>query len=227
MTEHAAAEQFETPLNEQTRKAVEEFIASLTPEAQAIVGASFEKLLKSDVGEHARAVGDAAPDFGLPSVKGGETRLSDLLRNGPVVLNFYRGGWCPFCNLEFRALNQRLPEIQSLGATLIGVSPETPDNSLTTAEKHALEFEVLSDVGNIVARDYGLLTSVSEEMRPLYTEWGIDVPAVNGDDSHELPVPATYVIDTHGIIRASYVNKDYTTRMEPSDIVAALKAIVA
>ncbi len=212
-------------LAEQTEKAANEFISRLSEDAQKIVGGSFEKLLVSDVAKDAINVGDKAPDFSLPSVRGGNIRLYEALKKGPVILSFYRGGWCPFCNLEFKALQERLPEMKALDATLIGVSPETPDNSLSTVEKHQLKFDVLSDVGNVVVREYGLIMTVYEEVRPLYLEWGIDLPASNGDDSYELPVPATYVIDTDGVIRAAHVDKDYTKRMEPADIVAALRAI--
>jgi len=212
-------------LNEQTQQALSEFIASLGTEAQQTVGGAFAKLMDSDVAAKAKSVGDHAPDFNLPNVRGGETRLSELLKQGPVVVSFYRGGWCPFCNLEFKALHDCLPEIKALGATLIGISPETPDNSLSTVEKHGLQFEVLSDQGNAVARDYGLVMVLFEEMRPLYREWGINVPEANGDESYELPVPATYVIDPKGVIRAAHVDKDYTRRMEPADILAALREL--
>jgi peroxiredoxin len=148
-----------------------------------------------------------------------------MLNNGPVVLSFYRGGWCPFCSLELQALQGILPEIRARGASLISVSPEKPDNSLSTAEKYNLEFEVLSDQANRTAREYGLLFTVHEEMRPLYLEWGFDVPVCNGDDSWELPVPATYIIDTNGVVRAAFIDKDYTKRMEPDDIIAALDDI--
>ncbi len=223
---HSTAKDLQLPsLNEQTQQALSEFISSLSAQAQQTVGGAFEKLMQSAVAANARNVGDSAPDFALPNVRGGETRLSELLKQGPVVVSFYRGGWCPFCNLEFKALHDCLPEIKALGATLIGISPEKPDNSLSTVEKHGLQFEVLSDQGNAVARDYGLVMMLYEEMRPLYREWGINVPEANGDESYELPVPATYVIDPKGMIRAAHVDKDYTKRMEPADIVAALREL--
>mgnify|MGYP000210769356 CR=1 FL=1 len=156
---------------------------------------------------------------------GGETALVDLLDSGPVVISFYRGGWCPYCNLEFKALNDCLSAIKSLGANLVGISPELPDNSISTAEKHALEFDVLSDVGNIVARDYGIVMDVPASMRPLYLQWGLDVPSANGDDTWELPIPATYVIDSDGTIVFAFVNKNYTERLEPEEIINALKTI--
>ena len=212
-------------LSEQTQKLVEDFISGLSEDAQQTVGGAFEKLLQSDVGATAPGSGDKAPDFELINVRGGTTQLAEMLKDGPVVLNFYRGGWCPFCNLEFKALSDILPQIKAKGASLVGVSPETPDASLTTIEQHNLPFEVLSDVGNQVSESYGLLMTIYDELRPLYTQWGIDVPAANGDDSYQLPVPATYIIRQDGTIHACYVNKDYTTRMEPQDILSALDSI--
>ena len=212
-------------LSEQTQKALQDFVSSIPEQAQQTVGGAFEKLLKSDAGENAPSKGEQAPDFELPNVRGGSTRLLERLEQGPVVLSFYRGGWCPFCNLEFKALSDILPQIEAKGASLIGISPELPDTSLSTIEQHSLPFEVLSDVGNKVADKYGLVIMVYEEMRPLYTEWGIDVPAANGDDSYQMPIPATYVIKQDGSIQACYVNKDYTSRMEPVDILAALDGI--
>lgn len=213
------------PLNEQIAETVAAFMDELTPDTAQIVSGSFEKLAASQVAAHAKAVGDHAPNFTLPNATGTPVSLNDVLEQGPVVLSFYRGGWCPFCSLELHALQAILPEIRSLGATLIGVSPETPDNSLSTKQKQQLTFEVLSDQGNQVARDYGLLFQVYDEMRPLYLEWGFDLPAANGDDSWEIPVPATYVIDPSGTIRAGYIDKDYTRRMEPADILAALRTL--
>jgi peroxiredoxin len=204
---------------------VESFMSSLADEDARITGGSFEKLAASQTAENALAVGDTVPDFSLPNITGDPVSLHDMLDKGPVVLNFYRGGWCPFCNLELQALQARLPEIKALGATLVGISPETPDNSLTAIEKHQLEFEVLSDIGNKTARTFGLLFTVYEEMRPLYLKWGLDVPASNGDDSWELPVPATYVIGSNGVIHAAHVDKDYTRRMEPDAVITALQEL--
>ena len=212
-------------LAEQTQETVEAFIGGLTEDVQQTVGEVFQRLLTSNITDHAKNVGDTAPEFRLPNVKGCQTALSELLERGPVVLSFYRGGWCPFCNLEFKALHDKLPEMQALGATLVGVSPETLAVSQQTAQDHALEFEVLSDEGNQVALEYGLIMVVDEAIRPHYTQWGIDIPTSNGDETFELPVPATYVIDQSGTICAAHVDKDYTRRMEPADIVAALKAL--
>jgi len=118
-------------LAEQTQKAMQDFFSSIPEDAQQTVGGAFEKLMKSDVGDNAPATGDQAPDFELPTVRGGSTQLSQRLEQGPVVLSFYRGGWCPFCNLEFKALSDILPEIEDKGASLICISPELPDTSLS------------------------------------------------------------------------------------------------
>ncbi|MEM9656723.1 MAG: peroxiredoxin-like family protein [Planctomycetota bacterium] len=172
-------------------------------------------------------VDDQAPPFALPDAAGNQVELHSLLGEGPVVLTFYRGGWCPYCNIELRALQAALPEISAHGATLVAVSPQTPDQSLSTAEKNELEFAVLSDVGNRAAREYGLVFTLPEALRPIYADFGIDLPAHNGDDSFELPAPATYVIDRHGKIRYAFVNADYRRRAEPSDIVASLASLEA
>jgi len=212
-------------LSDQLGETAGAFMSSLPDDDAQIVGASFEKLQASHVGESAVNVGEIAPNFTLPGAAGEAVTLHQKLNEGPVVLSFYRGGWCPFCNLELLALQALLPEIRALGASLIGVSPETPDNSMTTAEKYRLEFDVLSDLGNKTARDYGLIFTVYEEMRPLYLKWGLDVPAHNGDDSWELPVPATYVIDTNSVARAAHVDKDYTRRMEPEEVLTVLRSL--
>jgi peroxiredoxin len=122
-------------------------------------------------------------------------------------------------------LQRALPEIEALGAQLVTVSPQLPDNSLSTAEKLDLTFEVLSDVGNGVAREFGLVFTLPEEMRSIYQDFGIDLPGANGDESFELPMPATYVIDKSGIVRLAFVDIDYTRRLDPEDIIDALKKL--
>lgn len=210
---------------EQYQKIVQQFISNLPEDTATTVGKSFKYILSSDFGDKALSEGDKAEDFTLPNAKGEATQLSKLLEQGPIVLNFYRGGWCPFCNLEFKSLHDILPQIKELGANLIGISPELPDNSLDTIEKHQLQFEVLTDVGNNIARQYGIIMDVPEFMRPVYLEWGIDLPKTNGDDTWELPIPATYIIGSDGNIISSYINKNYTERMEPSDIIKTLETL--
>ena len=215
----------EMTLSKQTEQALNEFMASLPGEQQTTVATAFQELMASTVTSNAINIDDQASPFVLPNVRGGSLSLSTALQDGPVVLSFYRGSWCPFCNLELNALQAMLPEIKACGARLIAVSPELPDNSLSHAEKLGLEFDVLTDLGNKVARNYGLVMAIHETLRPLYLQWGLDVPAATGDDSYELPVPSTYVIDTTGTIRAAYIEKDSTKRMETAASVDAVKEL--
>jgi peroxiredoxin len=129
--------------------------------------------------------------------------------------------WCPYCNLQLRAYQAILPRIRELGATLVAVSPQTPDNSLTTAEQKGLTFPVLSDAGNEVARRYGLVFSLSETLRAM----SADLPAYNGDSSWELPMPGTFVIAPDGTVRLAFVDADWTRRLEPAAILGALRGL--
>lgn len=210
------------PLQEQLDRKRQEILASMPAEvAQAILDA-IRQLGQSGIVSAALCEGDQAPDFSLPNIRGTSIRLSQAWSGGAVVLSFYRGGWCPYCNLELRALQHVLPEIKRLGATLIAVSPQTSDHSLDTAQNNILEYDVLSDVGNHVARRFGLVHILPEELKPIYRKWGIDLPNWNGDYTYTLPLPATYVIDSKGVIRFAYVDNDYTRRLEPEVILSVL-----
>jgi peroxiredoxin len=183
------------------------------------------RLVDSGIAENSLKVGVKAPDFNLPNPSGNSVSLNDLLQKGPVVLNFYRGGWCPYCSLELKAYKNHLPEIEELGASLVAISPQTPDNSLTTAEKNELKFQVLSDAGNKTADQFGLVFKLPEELHDLYKGFGLDIPKFNGDDSWELPMPGTYVIDTDGTVKFAFANADYTKRAEPDEVISALKEL--
>lgn len=186
----------------------------------AVTGLSAE-----ETAEIARTVGDEAPNFTLPNATGGEVELANALAEGPVVLTFYRGTWCPYCNTELRDLQAVLPDIEAAGASLIAISPQQPDSSLSMQEKHSLTFPVLSDSGNAVSRAYGLVFSVGEDVKERYEAIGIDLAVVNGDEAWELPIPATYVIDTEGVVRFAFVEADYTQRATPQEILAALQSL--
>ncbi|EGJ34604.1 MULTISPECIES: peroxiredoxin-like family protein [Moorena] len=194
-------------------------------EAKLIMAKAGEDLANSGIVDNSLNVGDKSPNFTLPNAVGKLVELQDLLATGAVVISFYRGQWCPYCNLELRALQQFLPEIQKLGATLVAISPQTPDNSLSTTEKNHLTFEVLSDVGNKIAKEFGLVFTVPEELRPVYQNFGIDLPAHNGDETFELPIAATYVINPDGTITHALVDLDYTKRLDPEEIVSALQTL--
>jgi peroxiredoxin len=187
-----------------------------------------EARLASEIGTaRCQTAGDVAPGFDLPNARGERVALAGLLARGPVVLSFYRGGWCPYCNIELKGLQQRLDEIQDAGGTLVAVSPELPDVSQDTIARNGLRFEVLSDLGNRVASEYGLDFVLDAELRPIYKAWGADVAARNGDESYRLPMPATFVIDANGTIAESFVDVDYTRRLEPDRIIAVLRELRA
>ena len=182
------------------------------------------ELKASGIEDRAVRVGAKMPDFVLPNQHGEPRRLYEYLAESPVVLNVYRGGWCPYCNMEMKALHDALPEIESRGARLVGLSPEQPDRALATAERHAVAIDILSDAGNKVSEQLGLVFTLPEGLRAIYQKIGVDLPAYNGDDSFRLPVPATYIIARDGTILYDFVNADYTQRLEPADIVAHLPA---
>ncbi|MEL6554870.1 MAG: peroxiredoxin-like family protein [Cyanobacteria bacterium J06621_11] len=172
-------------------------------------------------------VGDLAPDFTLPNATGQQISLTEALRQGPVVLNFYRGGWCPYCNLELRAYQQVLPQIKSLGASLLAISPQAPDASLSTAEKNELEFEVLSDQGSSVAESYGLAFTLPDDLQKLYSELNHVLPNVNGTPDWQLPIPATFVIGQDRRIALAYADADYRNRLEPAEAISTLEKLPA
>lgn len=174
--------------------------------------------------ERALDVGTTFPSFELPDATGGTVRSEDLLADGPLVVSFYRGGWCPYCNLELAALQQRLGDIEAAGGQLVAISPQTPDASLSTAERKDLSFAVLSDVGNVLARKVGLVHELSPAVKELYDGWGFETDVVNDGHGDELPLPATFVLDRDGTVTWRFVNADYIRRAEPDDIVAALRS---
>lgn len=184
-----------------------------------------EELRSSGLAEQALGTGELAPKFSLPNPMGTLVGSDELLRNGPLVVSFYRGGWCPYCSIELRTLQGRLDELKAHRANLVAISPQSPDNSLSTEEKLGLSFPVLSDVGNAVARQFGLVFQIPEALREVYTGFGIDLPAANGDDTFELPIPATFVISQDGVVRWRHVDPDYTKRAEPDDVLGALRAL--
>ena len=171
-------------------------------------------------------VGTRAPDFALPSALGEMIRLSDLLTQGPVILTFYRGAWCPYCNLQLRALKESQLHFERYGAQLIAVTPQTPGRSLEQHKKNAYPFQILSDLDDSVMKAYNLYFEVPEALRSVYIQdFNLDIAAYNGNGRYGLPVPGTFVIDSQGIIQAVFADTDYTRRMEPAAIIEALAGI--
>jgi len=193
-----------------------------------IITDDMDRVRSSGELDHALKVNDSVPDFSLPDAFGHQISLKALLKKGPVVISFYRGEWCPFCNIELRALQEALPKINGLGAKLIAISPEKPDSGIVMTEKNKLTFPVLSDFKNTVARQFGIVFRVGDELQDFSrTVFKNDLALRNGEDSYELPVPATFVVDASGIVRFAHVEVDYMTgRAEPAEVVAALEAIV-
>ena len=211
-------------LQEQLKAKYEE-IKKNAPNEVAIFDADTESFISSGDAPQGLQVGDQLASFELPNQLGQTISLDELQGDSNVVISFYRGGWCPYCNIELCLLQQALPEFKSHGARLIAISPQLPDESMSTAEKNELSFPVLSDAGNKVAREFGLVFTLSEQLRPLYESFNIDLPATNGDKSFELPIPATFIIDSDGVVKGAFVNADHKQRMDPSDIINVLKEI--
>jgi len=187
----------------------------------AIMNQATVDLIATEIDKQTLKTGDKVPEFSLPNQNNDEMSLPESL----VVLNFYRGGWCPYCNFELGALQKLVPEFEAAGAKLIAITPETPDHSMGTKEKNELSFDILSDAGNQVAKQFGLVFTLPTEIQSIYDAFGIDVNKHNGDDTFELPIPATYVINSAGEIVYHFVDSDYTNRSEPTDVLAAVKGL--
>jgi peroxiredoxin len=214
----------ESPLRLQPQ--LDEITAGIPEPLGARIAAAVAEIESSGVAR-GLAVGDKAPNFTLPDALGRSVSLADELSTGPVVLAFYRGEWCPYCNLQLRGLQTALPRFRALGATLIAISAQSPDHSLSVSEKHDLEFAVLSDARQQVIRDYRLQFTVDGELRDLHLNvFQNDPREHNADGSLTLTVPATFVIDRTGMVRARFVSADWRVRMEPADIEAALQSLL-
>ncbi|NOU71841.1 redoxin domain-containing protein [Paenibacillus sp. LMG 31458] len=171
------------------------------------------------------SIGDLAPDFTLTDALGKPMSLMEAVRNGPVILTFYRGGWCPYCSLQLRAYNEMLPQFRELGASLIAVSPQSPDNALSQHEKEGLDFVVASDTDSRVAEQYRVLYEVSGSLKALYEKIGLDLASYNSADQWFLPVSATFVIDRDARIHYAYVDPNFMRRLEPEVILRVLKTL--
>lgn len=183
---------------------------------------AIDELKNSGITKTALKVVDKVTDFELNNALGKPVKLSVFLQNGPVILTWYRGGWCPYCNIQLRHLQSHLSQIKELGATLVALSPELPDKSLNTKEKNELEFEVLTDYNNEVARKFGIVFTLNNELVDIYNG---RLEAFNGVGTNELPIPATYVIDKDYIIKYAFVDPNHRQRAEPADILSILKTL--
>jgi peroxiredoxin len=202
-----------------------ELIAKYVPaETQAVHALAVAELKQKNLASNILPVGSKIPEFQLRDHDGKTISSSDLLGKGRLVLCFIRGRWCPFCVAQMEAMNLILLEIEQAGATLAAVSPQTVQQSFFMRDQHKLRFPLFSDAGNKVARRFGLTYRVPDEQRAVYQRAFVNLPFVNCDDSWELPIPATYIVDRDGTVLYASADEDYTERPEPEDILAALKA---
>src|SRR6266516_1351350 len=212
------------PTNTPLQQQIDEFIAektswlptNLLQDLLSPIG----QLIHSGTAENALEEGAQAPDFALPDARGTAVRLSHLLTQGQVIMTFYRGQWCPYCHLALRAYQQALPHMQARGASLVAISPQTPDHSRVLAEKLELTFALLSDMGNQVARQFGLVFTIDEAVRAAHKQVGANLPRFNGTDAWELPMAGTFLVDQLGTVRLAFVHADFTRRLDPSVVIA-------
>ncbi|GGE16325.1 peroxiredoxin [Aureimonas endophytica] len=181
------------------------------------------ELIASGAADRALKAGDKAPSFQLADASGKVHASADLLAKGPLVVSFYRGVWCPYCNMELQALQDALPSFEALGVSLVAISPQTAANSRKSVTKNALGFPILVDPHNDVAAAFGLRFALPDYLVDLYKALKNDLPAFNGDPSWTLPMPARFVIGQDGTILYAEVNPDYTRRPEPADMLPAIR----
>jgi len=185
------------------------------------------ELIRSGAADAALRVGDVAPEFTLDDGAGRPVSSAGLLAQGPLVVSFYRGVWCPYCNMELQALQGALPAFREHGASLVAISPQTAANSRKSARENGLDFPILSDPGNAVAAAFGVRFALPDALVALYKRLRNDLPGFNGDASWTLPMPARFVIGPDRRIRYAEVNPDYTRRPEPEALLPALARATA
>jgi peroxiredoxin len=197
------------------------------PEIHPVMERATAELIASGQAERALKAGDRAPAFTLHDPDGQPVSSADLLAKGPLVLSFYRGVWCPYCNLELQALQEALPRFEALGASLVAISPQTAANCRKSQRQNKLDFPILGDSGNEVAAAFGLRFTLPDYLVDLYRSLKNDLPAFNGDPGWTLPMPARYVIGQDGVIAYAEVNPDYTQRPEPDGMLPILERLAA
>jgi peroxiredoxin len=209
-------------LNDQLNALTAKLRAMVPAERLAVVDLAAEELVQSGLASRALKAGDHAPAFELPDGEGMLWRSEDLLRGGPLVIVFYRGRWCAYCNAQLSALQEVHSQIAEAGASLVAISPQTQKHSYMTRDMHKLRFPVLSDQGNQVARKFGLVYRLSPEMQTMYESIMTKLPGYNGDQSWELPLTATYIVQHGGRISWSRIDADWRHRPEPEEILKVL-----
>ena len=197
------------------------------PAIVAVMRRATQELIDSGQADRALKAGGRAPVFSLPDAQGKLVRSADLLSRGPLVLTFYRGIWCPYCNMDLQAIEEAADGIRALGASLVAVSPQTAPNRRKSERENALSFPILSDHGNALAHEFRLRYRLPEDLIAVYKGFGNDLTIGNGEPSWTLPMPARYVIETDGVIAYAEVNPDYTHRPDPSELLPVLDRLKA
>ncbi len=191
----------------------------------AIMHKATADLVASGQADRALKAGGRAPKFTLTDAHGKLVSSADLLTRGPLVLTFYRGVWCPYCNMDLQAIEAAADDIRALGASLVAISPQTAPNRRKSERENELSFPILSDHGNAVANEFGLRYRLPDELIAVYKGFGNDLTIGNGEDSWTLPMPARYVIGTDSIVAYAEVNPDYTQRPDPSELLPPLQRL--
>lgn len=203
-----------------------EFETNMAPPAVVdLLHRAIDELISSGAVDKALKAGDIAPDFTLSDGDGNRVSSRDLLARGPLIVTFYRGVWCPYCNFDLQALEAARAEIEARGATLVAISPQTSANSRKSHRQNELGFPILGDEGGVVCAQFGVRWTAPEYLRETHRQLGADLTQFNGDDSWTLPMPARYVIGHDGVIAYAEINPDYTRRPEPSDVFPVLDAL--
>jgi peroxiredoxin len=214
------------PLQEELDRRRREICARLDPADRKVLEDGIERLRMLQVAETGLAVGDTLPDFALLDPEGRVWRSDELLARGPLVLSFFRGAWCPYCDLAMRALEAVRPEIEALGATLLGVAPTRPEDLARVATDRALHYPLLTDVGEEFAKLCGVRFELAAEHVDFYRRYGVDMPAAQAGAGWELPVPATWVVRQDGVVVWAFADADWGRRAEPEAVLEALRRLV-
>ena len=211
-------------LSEDLDRFVKEFIDTAPENVQRDFNQGVEEVRSSGILDKAINVGDYAPEFELLNAIGKQVKLYDELQKGPVVLVWYRGGWCPYCNLQLQHIQMKLAEIHQAGGQVIAISPELPDKTMTTKERHSLQFQVLSDASNEVADRYKLAYTVPNYVVDHY-DLSSKLNTHNGNDENRLPLAVTYVIAKNGVVEYAFLDADYKNRATPEEIITVLNTL--
>lgn len=213
------------PLAKKLKEKADASAAKTPAEIKKVMMDALEELKANKVAESAIGEGGTLPKFNLPDISRGNFNSKEMNEKSALVLVFYRGSWCPYCNLQLRDLQARLKDIKAAGGELVAISPETPDRTAKKVKEDGIEYYVLSDVNGVVSRKFGLSFTLPEDLRKVYLQFGINLEEANGNDKWELPIAATYVVNKQGKIVYAFLDNDYKKRAETDDIIKALKTL--